>query len=189
MTLSCKKNKGPHHHTTHGHVISELVTRRQSKRSMSSNVQHRRVRERAAMRRRGHGGLFPTLVLWSVATLLELTTVPVVGQPTHVSSTTTPATSTHTDVVAASATRPIATNDTTSITTTFTTTTASSTTLTTTVLAGCGGVGRCVTLVDCAQCLDAINSTAAFPHTQAQFYSMGAAAIRRYVTTLASSKR
>jgi hypothetical protein len=184
------KNKGPGcittRHTTHSDVISELVTRLQSKRSMSLNVQHRHVRERAAMRRRGHGVLLPTLVLWSVATLLELTTAPVVGQPTHVSSTTTPATSMHTDVVAASATRPIATNDTASITTTFTTTTASSTTLTTTVLgvAGWDDASPSWTAPSAS-----MPSTPRLPFLTRKHSSTAWVLLPSDVTTLASSKR
>ena len=46
--------------------------------------------------------------------------------------------------------------------------------------AGCSGVATCLDHPQCAQCLDAINSTAGFPHTRAEFSSLDRAAIRAY---------
>jgi hypothetical protein len=68
------------------------------------------------------------------------------------------------------------------MTTSISTTTASTSTSTITAnSASCGSVLRCLGHLQCALCLDAINSTTGFPHSIAQFNSMGAAATRAYV--------
>jgi hypothetical protein len=63
--------------------------------------------------------------------------------------------------------------------TTMTRTTATSTT---TASAGCGGVVRCLDHPQCAMCLDAINNTAMFPHTQVDYFNLDLAAQRAYQT-------
>jgi hypothetical protein len=65
-------------------------------------------------------------------------------------------------------THPVATSS-----STFTTSTTSTTML-------CGGVARCLDHTQCAQCLEAINSTADFPHSLAEFNSLGLTANRAY---------
>ena len=65
-------------------------------------------------------------------------------------------------------------------TSTATTGTSTTTTSTSTAHAGCGGVVRCHNHTHCAQCLEAINATTGFPHTEASYYSIGNAASRAY---------
>jgi hypothetical protein len=60
------------------------------------------------------------------------------------------------------------------------TTTTTTTTTTSTAFAGCGGVVRCLNDTLCAQCIEAINVTAGFPHSSAEYYSLDTPAVRAY---------
>jgi len=80
-------------------------------------------------------------------------------------------------VVTDTVTHPVAA---TSSTPRHTTTSTSTGTTTTTAFAGCGGVARCLDHTQCAQCLEAINSTAGFAHSYAEYNSFDTAAYQAY---------
>jgi hypothetical protein len=61
---------------------------------------------------------------------------------------------------------------------TATTTTSSSSS--STAFAGCGGAVRCLNDTLCAQCIQAINVTAGFPHSSAEYYSLDTPALHAY---------
>ena len=81
-------------------------------------------------------------------------------------------------VVTDTVTHPVAATSSTPIHTT--TSTSTGTTTTTTAAVGCGGVARCLDHTQCAQCLEAINSTTGFAHSIADYNSLDTAAIRAY---------